>query len=161
MRSSVKLDAIDSRILEHLQVDARIPMPVLAERVGLSTPACYRRVRHLRETRAIAREVAVVSPRTLGWPLSMIVLVALEREGARTTDELMSRLEAERQVIEAWQLTGAYDFAVKVVARDMEDYDDLSRRLFVQDDHVKMFTTMVVFRQTNKPICIPAPTEEA
>jgi Lrp/AsnC family transcriptional regulator, leucine-responsive regulatory protein len=65
-------------------------MPILAERVGLSAPACYRRVRHL-------REVAVVAPRTLGWPLSMIVLVTLEREGTRTIDEPMGKLE----VIEA------------------------------------------------------------
>jgi hypothetical protein len=37
----------------------------------------------------------------------------------------------------------------------MEDYDDLTRRLFVQNEHVKMFTTLVVFRQTKKPTYIP------
>ena len=81
-------------------------MPILAERVGLSAPACYRRVRHLREAGVILREVALVAPRTLGWPLSMIVLVTLEREGTRTIDELMGKLEAEHEVIEAWQITG-------------------------------------------------------
>jgi Lrp/AsnC family leucine-responsive transcriptional regulator len=69
-------------------------------------PACYRRVRHLREAGVILREVALVAPRTLGWPLSMIVLVTLEREGTRTIDELMGKLEAEHEVIEAWQITG-------------------------------------------------------
>jgi len=147
----MKLDAADRRILERMQLDARLPIPRLAEAVGLSAPACYRRVRRLRESGTILREVAVVAPRTLGWALSMIVLITLEREGARATDELMRTLEAEPAVIEAWQITGEYDFAAKIVARDMEDYDDLTRRLLVQNAHVKTFKTLVVFRQTKKP----------
>jgi Lrp/AsnC family leucine-responsive transcriptional regulator len=155
VRTSLKLDAVDKRILERLQVDARLPMPVLAEAVGLSAPACYRRVRHLRDAGKIVREVAVVAPRTLGWALSMIVLVRLEREGAHTADELMRTFEAEPAVIEAWQITGEHDFAAKIVARDMEEYDELTRRLFVQSEHVKMFTTLVIIRQTRKPTGIP------
>jgi Lrp/AsnC family leucine-responsive transcriptional regulator len=159
LRTDATLDAIDKRILEQLQIDARIAMPALAEQVGLSAPACYRRIRRLRDLGKIVREVAVVAPRTLGWPLSMIVLISLEREGARTSDDLMRALEAEPEVIEAWQITGEHDFAARIVARDMESYDRLTRRLFVQNEHVKMFTTLVVFRQTKKPTRIPIAPE--
>jgi len=152
---SAPLDAIDKRILDRLQSDARIAMPALAEEVGLSAPACYRRVRRLRDLGKIVREVAVVAPRTLGWPLSMLVLIRLEREGARTADDLMRALEAEPEVIEAWQITGEHDFAARIVARDMEGYDDLTHRLFVENEHVKTFTTLVIFRQTKKPTRIP------
>lgn len=155
MRTNLKIDAVDKRILERLQVDARLPMPVLAEAIGLSAPACYRRVRRLRDAGKIVREVAVVAPRTLGWALSMIVLIGLERENAHTADELMRTFECEPAVIEAWQITGEHDFVAKIVARDMEDYDELTRRLFVQNEHVKMFTTLVIFRQTKKPTSIP------
>jgi len=153
------LDAIDKRILDRMQIDARIPMPILAEEVGLSAPACYRRLRRLRDLGKIVREVAVVAPRTLGWPLSMIVLITLEREGARTSDDLMRALEAEPEVIEAWQITGEHDFAARIVARDVEGYDHLTRRLFVQNEHVKTFTTLVIFRQTKKPTRIPVAPE--
>jgi Lrp/AsnC family leucine-responsive transcriptional regulator len=159
LSAGATLDAIDKRILERLQIDARIPMPTLAEEVGLSAPACYRRVRRLRDLGKIVREVAVVAPRTLGWPLSMLVLISLEREGARTADNLMRELEAEPEVIEAWQITGEHDFAAKIVARDMEGYDALTRRLFVQNEHVKTFTTLVIFRQTKKPARIPIAPE--
>jgi len=71
-------DAFDLRILTELQRDARISMPDLSEAVGLSAPACYRRVRTLREQGAIEREMALVSPRTMGWLVTMIVLVSLE-----------------------------------------------------------------------------------
>jgi Lrp/AsnC family transcriptional regulator, leucine-responsive regulatory protein len=156
MRRSVKLDAVDRRIVSELQRDARLAMPILAERAGVSAPACYRRVRRLRETGVIEREIAVVAPRTLGWPLSMIVLVTLDREDSRTADRIRRKLEVESAVIEAWQITGEYDFAVRIIARDMEDYDALTHRIFVQDENVRSFKTLVVFRQTKAAAAIPS-----
>ena len=150
------LDEFDRRILEQMQRDARTPMPILAERVGLSAPACYRRLRQLRRDGVILREVAVVAPDSLGWPLSMIVLVRLANEGPRTADDLMRRFETEDTVIEAWQITGEHDFVVRIVARDMAAYDELTRRLFVENEAVASFQTSVVFRQTNTPAVLPA-----
>jgi Lrp/AsnC family transcriptional regulator, leucine-responsive regulatory protein len=156
MRRSAKLDAVDRRILAMLQADARTAMSELAAQAGVSAPACYRRVRRLRETGVIARDVAVVAPRTLGWALSMIVLVTLEREAARTAHDIIRRLEAEPTVVEAWLITGEYDFAVRMIARDMEEYDELTHRLFVQDEHVRSFKTLVVVRQAKTAGIIPA-----
>lgn len=156
MRKIVKLDAADRRILEELQRGARLPMPALAERVGVSAPACYRRIKRLRDTGAIEREVAIVAPRTLGWPLSMIVLVVLERETARTIDQIRSGLEREEAVREAWHITGEYDFAVSIIARDMEHYDALTHRIFVENEHVRSFKTLVVMRQIKEAGIVPA-----
>jgi Lrp/AsnC family leucine-responsive transcriptional regulator len=155
MKKSDPLDGFDLKLLELLQADAQRPVPALAEEVGLSAPACYRRIRRLRETGSIAREVAVVRPRTLGWPLSMIVLVTLEREGARTVDEMMRVLQAVPEVVEAWNVTGDHDFAVRMVARDMEGYDELVRRLFAADERVRSFKTLVVIRQVKEMSPIP------
>lgn len=149
------LDPFDLKILQCLQADAQVAMPQLAERVGLSAPACYRRIRRLRANGAIAREVAVVEPRTLGWPLSMLVLVTMEREGLRTVDEMMRVLRDVPEVIEAWNVTGEEDFVVRMVARDMESYDDLARRLFAADDRVRSFKTMVIIRQVKEASPVP------
>ena len=155
MRETDKLDEFDLRLLALLQEDARHPIPALAEQVGLSAPACYRRIRRLRESGAIAREVALVRPRTLGWPLSMIVLVTLEREGVRTVDEMMRVLQAVPEVVEAWNVTGEDDFVVRMVARDMESYDELARKLFAADERVRSFKTLVVIRQVKDLSPIP------
>ena len=72
-------DKFDLLILAELQQDVRLPTPELAHRVGLSAPACYRRVRALRESGLIEREAALVAPATMGWPITMLVLVTLER----------------------------------------------------------------------------------
>lgn len=145
------MDEFDRRLLGILQVDAQRPVAAIAEAVGLSPPACYRRIRRLREAGAIEREVVIVRPRTLGWPLSMIVMVTLERESARTIDEMMRLLEREPEVIEAWNVTGDHDLALRIVARDMEGYDELALRLFSANERVRSFKTLVVIRQV-KPL---------
>jgi Lrp/AsnC family leucine-responsive transcriptional regulator len=160
MRKTDPLDDFDLKLLELLQLDAQRPVPALAAEVGLSAPACYRRIRRLRESGAIAREVAVVRPRTLGWPLSMIVLVTLEREGARTVDEMMRVLAAVPEVVEAWNVTGDHDFAVRMVARDMESYDELARNLFAADERVRSFKTLVVIRQVKEMSPVPVAWEK-
>lgn len=155
MSNAIALDAFDRKLLERLQVDAQTPIPILAEAIGLSAPACYRRIRRLRDTGAIAREVAVVHPRILGWPLSMLVLVTMERENARTVDEMMRMLKDVPEVIEAWNVTGDHDFVVRMLARDMESYDELVRELFAADDRVRSFKTLVVIRQVKDASPVP------
>lgn len=151
------LDPFDLKLIELMQQDTQRPMAAVAEAVGLSVPACYRRMRRLRASGAIAREVAIVRPKTLGWPLSMIVLVTLEREDARTTKEMMAILRAEPEVIEAWNVTGDFDIAVKMIARDMESYDDTVVRLFSANAHVRAFQTLVVIRELKELSPIPIP----
>jgi Lrp/AsnC family leucine-responsive transcriptional regulator len=155
MRQGDALDDFDLKLLELLQADARRPVAALADAVGLSAPACYRRIRQLRASGAIEREVAVVRQRILGWPLSMLVLVTLEREGASTVDEMMRLLAKVPEVVEAWNVTGDEDLVVRMVARDMEGYDALARRLFAADERVKSFKTLVVIRQLKERSPIP------
>lgn len=157
MRKAVALDMFDLKLVELLQIDAHRPVADMAEAVGLSAPACYRRIRRMRETGVIEREIAIVRPRTLGWPLSLIVMVTLEREDARTIDEMRHLLQAEPEVVEAWNVTGDHDLAVRIVARDMEGYDELAQRLFSANERVRSFKTLVVIREV-KPFS-PVPTD--
>ena len=103
----------------------------------------------------IEREIAVVRPRTLGRSLSMIVLIKLEREGARTMEEMMRKLRAEPDVLEAWHTTGDVDIALKVVARDMAGCDDFAQRLFAADEDIRSFQTLVVIRELKASSPVP------
>ena len=77
----------------------------------------------------------------------MIVLVMFERESARTMEEMIRKLHAEPEVAEAWHVTGDFDFAVKIIARDIEGFDNLTQRLFSDDERVRSFKTLVVMRE--------------
>jgi Lrp/AsnC family leucine-responsive transcriptional regulator len=150
------LDGFDMRLLELLQVDAKRPISELADAIGLSAPACYRRIRRLRDIGAIEREVAVVAPKTLGWGLTMTVLVVLEREGNRTVSDLLAKFSRHPQVIDCANVTGDYDFAVRLVARDMEDYAELAESLFAHDERVRGFKTLVTIREARGVKALPA-----
>ena len=152
----VTLDRFDRAILEALQENADRPVVDIAESIGLSPPACYRRIRRLEVARVIERRIAVVRPRTLGWPISMVVMVALEREDARTMRELRTALLAAPEVVEAWNVTGEHDLVVRVVARDMESYEEMAHRLFASNERVRSFQTLVVLREMKQLSPVPA-----
>ncbi len=156
MTSQHILDEIDFRLLEALQANARMAVADLAERAGVSAPACYRRIQKLRASGAIEREVALVAPRTMGWPLVMIVLVTLERERSEIIDGFIRKLARVPEVVEAWYVTGDHDFALRVVARDMESFEEMTRRVLYADEHVKSFKTLVAMRQVKKLSPVPA-----
>lgn len=155
MTENGKLDPIDMRLLEALQRDAQIPMEALAERLEMSAPACYRRIRRLREIGAIEREVALVRPQTMGWTLSMIVLVTLERERTDIIDRIIQKFSLVPEIIEAWYVTGDHDFAIRVVARDMEYFEEFTRRVLYADENVRSFKTLVVMRNVKSLSPIP------
>jgi Lrp/AsnC family transcriptional regulator, leucine-responsive regulatory protein len=151
-------DDLDLRILTALQRDARLPMSELAEQVGLSAPACYRRVRTLRESGAIEREVALVRPDVMGWPVTMIVLVTLERDKGRIVDELVRKLRAAQEVIDIWYVTGDHDLVIHVAAQNMSSYDAFTRRVLHAEEHVRSFKTLVVLQQPQRAAPLPPPS---
>lgn len=133
-------------------------MPELAEQVGLSAPACYRRVRALRESGAIEREVALVTPDAMGLSVTMIVLVTLERDKGRIVDELVSKLRAAQEVIDIWYVTGDHDLVLHVAAENMSTYDAFTRRALHAEEHVRSFKTLVVLQHPKRaaPLMPPA-----
>lgn len=133
-------------------------MPELAEQVGLSAPACYRRVRVLRESGAIEREVALVNPDAMGLSVTMIVLVTLERDKGRIVDELVSKLRAAQEVIDIWYVTGDHDLVLHVAAENMSNYDAFTRRALHAEEHVRSFKTLVVLQHPKRaaPLTPPA-----
>ena len=153
------LDAFDLRILAALQRDARTPMSELAEEVGLSTPACYRRIRDLRESGVIERDVALVAPGAMGWSVTMIVLVTLERDRGRIVDDLVRKLRAAEEVIDVWYVTGDHDLVLHVAAQNMSTYDDFTRRVLHAEEHVRSFKTLVVLQHPKRaaPLAPPGP----
>ncbi len=154
-------DEFDLRILTALQADARTPIADLAEQVGLSAPACYRRIRALRASGSIEREVALVPPAVMGWPITMIVLVALERDKGRIVDDLVRKLRAAKEVIDIWYVTGDHDLVLHVAAQNTSAYDAFTRRVLHAEAHVRSFKTLVVLQRPKQVAALASPTTGA
>ncbi|TGD99505.1 Lrp/AsnC family transcriptional regulator [Methylobacterium nonmethylotrophicum] len=147
MPETAKLDAFDRALLDAVQTDNQTPARVLAERVGLSESAVLRRLRRLRGEGVIVADVAVVNPAVLGTPLTVHVLVSLERETSDLLDAFMRRLRRRPEVKAAWYVTGDTDFVLQLRLSGMDAYEAFARDVFHDDPNVRGFRTIVAMRQ--------------
>ena len=133
----VTLDAVDVRLLDHLQGDASLTNDALARVAGISPATCLRRVRSLVQRGIIERRVALLSPERLGASLTAIVEVVLDRQSSEALDRFEQRAIAEPGVRECHRVTPGPDFILTLQVADMPAYHALVQRLFTEDANVR------------------------
>ncbi|MCM0611277.1 Lrp/AsnC family transcriptional regulator [Marinobacter sediminum] len=127
----VELDKLDRRILAALQQDGRISNQLLAEQVGLSPAACWRRVRTLEETGVIQGYSARVDPQLMGQGLCVLVNLSLQRHNIDSTAEIEQQVSSYPEVLQCFAVTGTADFVLRVIVPDMASYDRfLNEKIF-------------------------------
>ncbi|MDQ3743021.1 MAG: Lrp/AsnC family transcriptional regulator [Acidobacteriota bacterium] len=151
------MDFYDLKILNILQHDARLTAEKIAERVGLSPSAIHRRVKRLREEGVIEAEVAVISPEAAGLKLTAIVEVTMQRERplSRPQEEFRRLVLDTPEVMQCYHVTGNADFVLLVVTKDIQEYEALTRRLFVDNPNVRGYSTSIVMRRVKSGLTIP------
>ena len=117
------LDAYERRILALLQEDASLSNAELAERVGLSSTPCWRRVQRLRELGVIRQQVALLDRRLLGLNAQIFAQVKLNAHGRQHLDEFTAAIREFPEVLEAFVLMGPVDFLLRIVAADIDAYE--------------------------------------
>jgi Lrp/AsnC family leucine-responsive transcriptional regulator len=135
------IDAIDRRILDLLQDDNQITNLALAERVGLSPPACLKRVRRLRAEGIIAKDVSVLDPESVGRSIVAFVGVELDRQREDVLAAFERKIAAESEVQQCYFVSGEIDYLLTVVCRDMEAYNAFARRVLANEHNIKRFRT--------------------
>jgi len=113
------LDAIDRRILQQLQADAKISNAELARRVGLSPSPCLARVRALERAGVIARHVTLLDPLKVGLGVSVFIQVSLEQQAERSLNAFQAAISAYPEVLECYLMTGDADYLLRVVVADV------------------------------------------
>ena len=138
---SLELDAIDLQLLDSLQHDASLSNVALAEKVNVSPPTCLRRVKRLEEAGWIERQVAVLNAdqlgAALGFGLTALVEVSLDKQGSEHLDAFEARAVAHDAVQQCWRVSPGPDFMLVLQARDMPNYLAVSQTLFTQDANVR------------------------
>lgn len=150
MAKTVELDNFDRALLHEVQVDNQTPARILAERVGLSQSAVLRRLRRLRAEKVIAADVSIVNPDILGVPVTIHVLVSIER-GAQTAGKFSRKLQARPEVKHASYVTGGSDFVLHLQMESMEAYAAFTREVFHNDQTVSEYHTYVSMREVVGP----------
>ena len=139
--SAASLDAIDRRLLDLLQKDNQITNLALADAVGLSPPACLKRVRRLRAEKIIVKDVAVVDPEAVGQSIVAFVGVELDRQREDVLAAFERKIAAEAAVQQCYFVSGEIDYLLTVLCRDMEAYNAFARRVLANEHNIKRFRT--------------------
>jgi DNA-binding Lrp family transcriptional regulator len=116
---SVRLDAIDLKILRELQNHGRLTNVELAERVGISPPPCLRRVRALREAGVITGYRALLDPTLLGYEAALLAMVNLRSQTEADLRAFESSMRDQPVVRQCWMLSGDIDFVLMCVAASL------------------------------------------
>lgn len=151
----IEIDHLDARILDAVQKNNRLTSDELGALVGLSSTACQRRLKRLRSEGIIEGDYSVVSPKAVGRPVSMLVLVSLERERTDIIDRFKRSIRATPEIMVGLYVTGEVDFALLITARDMEDYERFTRRFFYENPDIKGFKTFVVMDRVKLGFAMP------
>ncbi len=129
-----KIDAIDLKILTCLQKDGGISQRDLAERVGLSQNACWRRLQKLNASGVIGGTHAHIDLAALGFNLTVFVMVRTRHHSKEWADSFRKHVGHLPEVTDFYRIGGDWDYLIKVVTRDMGGYDAFYQKLITNFD---------------------------
>jgi Lrp/AsnC family transcriptional regulator, leucine-responsive regulatory protein len=123
----MNLDKYDIAILTVLQQDARASLQEVSSRVGLSTTPCWNRIRKMEADGVILGYTVRIDPAAIGFTESVIVQVTLDSHTDETLFDFGKELEQIPEVLEAFLVSGDYDYYIRIAVRDTRDYERLLR----------------------------------
>ncbi len=152
---SVDIDVVDRKLLSALQRDTRQSIADLASLVGASTASVQRRLKRLRDSGVVLGETAQLDPAQLGFGITAIVSVELERDRLDQIDAFKRKARADPNVQHFYCVAGEADFIIVVIARDIADYEHFTHRFFFADKNVRKFRTSIAVSREKSTLALP------
>jgi Lrp/AsnC family leucine-responsive transcriptional regulator len=116
---NVDFDAIDIKILNKLQENAKLTNVELSNSINLSPSPCLARVRALERKGVVSRYVTLLDPLKLGLGISVFVQIGMERQVERNLEDFQTAISRYSEVMECYLMTGDFDYLIRVVVEDM------------------------------------------
>ncbi|MCA8257317.1 AsnC family transcriptional regulator [Burkholderia sp. AU31652] len=151
----IKLDAIDRRILRALQRNSNQTNAELAQQAGLSPTPCLRRVHLLEEQGVIDAYVALLNPAAVDLRFTAFVRVTLERQDKKTVEHFAREMEQAPEVLECHLMAGSYDYLLRVIARDLDDYQRFQMETLTQIEGVRNVETEIPLKRIKQTVRLP------
>src|SRR3984893_16130496 len=149
------LDEFDRKILATLQVDSSLSMQEIADRVGLSSTPCWRRIQKLESSGYIKRRVALLDAEKLNLGVSVFIAVKTNQHNAEWVQKFRKIVVGFPEVVDFYRLSGDVDYLIRAVVSDIRAYDDLYQRLIAKIDLYdvsSMFTMEQIKSTTELPL---------
>ncbi len=151
----MKPDKIDQKILQLIQQDAGIPTSEIAERVNLSQPPCWRRIKRLEDEGYILARVGLLNPTKLGLNMVIYTEVKLSANGRQEVHEFEKSIRTFPEVTECYVMLGRIDFLLRIVTKDVESYERLFRNRLSQLPGVQELNSSVAMSVVKHTTALP------
>jgi len=150
----MNIDKFDLAILQVLQDDARASLQAISERVGLSSTPCWTRIKRMESQGVIRGYTVRVDAHSIGISETVIVQVTLESHTDETLNAFGKMLEQIPEVVEAYLVSGDYDYYIRIAVKDTRDYERLLRERLYRIPGIRHSKSSFVLR-TLKESVIP------
>jgi Lrp/AsnC family transcriptional regulator len=152
---TTSLDAIDAKILDLIQRDAALSVAEIADRVGLSSSPCWRRIKRLEEEGVILGRVTLLDRERLGLNFEVIASVKLQLPTRENLERFEAAVAKWPEVVDCATVTGAVDYMLRIVTTDMHAYDDFLRDKILSLGLVSDVQSRIVIRVAKRTTAAP------
>jgi Lrp/AsnC family transcriptional regulator len=149
------LDSIDIKILDLVQHDAGLSVAEIADRVGLSSSPCWRRVKRLEEIGIITKRVTLLDREALGLGFEVVASVKLQLPTKENLETFEAAVQNWPEVVDCVTVTGAIDYMIRVVTTDMHAYDAFLRDRPLALGLVSDVQSQIIMRVAKRTTAVP------
>lgn len=139
-----QLDAIDQNILNLLQDDATLAVKEIAEKVGLSFTPTYERIKNMKQSGIIKKNVVILDAEKAGFEIIAYCNITLKEQSQQRLTEFEDKIKAQPNVLEVLSLSGIYDYMIKVVAKNIKEYNRFMTEVVANIPNIGQYHSQIV-----------------
>ena len=151
----MRLDSLNLQLLRLIQTNNRLSTEQMGNQIGLSATAVQRRIKDLRNSGIIRKEVAVLDTIAVGGFVTIIVDVTIKQGGLQNLEVFKNTMLDCLHVQQCYYVTGKNDFIIIITIKNMLEYEKLTRKLFLSNDNIQKFNSTVVMENVKVGLNIP------
>ena len=155
MKETDHLDAVDRRIVREVQRDGSLSHAALAERVGASPASGWRRIRALEKAGILGPTVRLADARALERSVNVLCQVRMVRQTVDARTEFEHFIQSRDEIVECYAMSGEWDYLLRIIVRDVEDYDRFVMRGVLAHPSVAHAASNFALRQVKYTTAIP------
>ncbi|WP_374442765.1 Lrp/AsnC family transcriptional regulator [Epilithonimonas sp.] len=146
----MSLDKKDKLILQLLQEDSTLSVKEISEKIGLTFTPTYERIKNLEKQGVVEKYVAILNREKLGINIVVYCNIRLKEQSQKTLKEFEDYISKYDEVQEITSLSGEYDYMLKILANDINSYNDFTVNIISNSPHIGQYHSSIVLHEVKK-----------
>ena len=156
----VNLDKKNIQILEILQKDCTLPVKDIAQRINLTFTPTYERIKHLEESGAIRKYVALVDRTKVGLSIAAYCNITLKEQSRAAITQFEKEIKDIPEVVEITSVSGTYDYMLKIIATDISSYNNFIIDTISNITNIGQYHSSIVMTEVKKETAYKIPAAD-